>query len=375
MKKILKALQLGTLAAMLTVLPATELWAGPVYSVTDLGTLGGSSEALAISDSGYIVGDSSPPTDFIRATFYRPGDSPLPLPPGDFISFSRAYGVNNSGVAVGLATFLPGRDHAAVFEIGKTTIDLGSLGGNSSQANAINAAGQIVGSSSTFNNLATHATLFSVGASPIDLGTLGGSFSSAHAINSAGAIVGQSATFGNLSTHAAFFSTTGAPIDLGVLSGYSIASAFGINTSGEIVGTSYGGNSSRATYFDIDGDEIDLGSLGGSSSRADGINDQGVVVGMSTLAGDIEMRAAIFGLGVSPKDLNDLIDPFAGWTLLEATAINSSGAIVGYGRINGEIHAFLATPMSVPEPGSLALFAVAFACLYSVRRTKTRRVC
>jgi probable HAF family extracellular repeat protein len=62
--------------------------------------------------------------------------------------------------------------------------DLGTLGGPSSFAFAINEAGQVVGRSATSAYL-THAFLYAAGQME-DLGTLGGSFSSASAINNAG---------------------------------------------------------------------------------------------------------------------------------------------------------------------------------------------
>jgi len=43
-------------------------------------------------------------------------------------------------------------------------------------------------------------------------------------------------------------------------------------------------------------------------------------------------------------DLNDLIPKHSGWTLQAAESINDAGQITGFGVINGEVHAFLATP-------------------------------
>ena len=56
------------------------------------------------------------------------------------------------------------------------------------------------------------------------------------------------------------------------------------------------------------------------------------------------------------QNLNELIDPQSGWTLIEATAINDSGLIVGYGTAATGTHAFLLTP--IPEPSTLVLLGI-----------------
>jgi len=61
-------------------------------------------------------------------------------------------------------------------------------------------------------------------------------------------------------------------------------------------------------------------------------------------------------------DLNSLIDPSLGWVLQEATGINDSGQIVGYGTgPSGQTDAFLLTPTPSPEPSTLCL-SIACAC-------------
>ena len=72
------------------------------------------------------------------------------------------------------------------------------------------------------------------------------------------------------------------------------------------------------------------------------INDRGEVVGFS-----------IDGMGTFarsswqdkvPMDLNTLIPPGSPWYLQRASSINDVGEIVGSGLIDGNVHAFLATP-------------------------------
>src|SRR5205823_3945206 len=93
--------------------------------------------------------------------------------------------------------------------------DLGTLGGTSSSAFAINDAGQIVGHADLTGNTGSHAFLKS-GGPLIDLGTLGGTNSVANGINSSGQIVGLSNLPGNSSDHA-FLYTNGVMSDLNSL--------------------------------------------------------------------------------------------------------------------------------------------------------------
>ncbi len=125
-------------------------------------------------------------------------------------SFSEATGINNRGDVVGFSSIptqnegvLPAGypSHPFLYRHGLMH-DLGTLGGSSGEANAINDLGEIVGWSATASNAETHAFLYSNG-KMTDLGTLGNSdepfngigpqpYSSASAINNWGQIVGTS---------------------------------------------------------------------------------------------------------------------------------------------------------------------------------------
>lgn len=83
----------------------------------------------------------------------------------------------------------------------------------------------------------------------------------------------------------------------------------------------------------------DLGSLGGFLSTAYGINASGQVVGSSiTLSNGL---GAFFYSGGTLLNLNSLLPTNSGWYLSRANAISDSGQIVGVGTINGRQHAFL----------------------------------
>ena len=111
--------------------------------------------------------------------------------------------------------------------------DLGTLGGQSSRADAINAAGQIVGSARTADG-PLHAALWE-GGRVTDLGILpGGSISFARDINDAGQVVGTAdAADGHY--HAVLWEG-GRITDLGTLPGGTVSYAHAVNAAGQVVG-------------------------------------------------------------------------------------------------------------------------------------------
>jgi hypothetical protein len=83
---------------------------------------------------------------------------------------------------------------------------------------------------------------------------------------------------------------------------------------------------------------------GYTNSYAYGINDAGVIVGDLHAPGNLG-RPFVYSRGVM-TNLNDLIPPGSGLTLLSARGINNAGQIVGWGRYIGSTpdHAVLLTP-------------------------------
>lgn len=78
----------------------------------------------------------------------------------------------------------------AAVPTGYTVVNLGTLGGSMSQAEALNDQGDVVGSSTLPNGGSTHAFLYR-GGTMRDLGTLGGATSRAYDVNENGVVVGD----------------------------------------------------------------------------------------------------------------------------------------------------------------------------------------
>ncbi|HZQ17247.1 MAG TPA: hypothetical protein VFA90_00895 [Terriglobales bacterium] len=365
-------MKFNKLALCLVLLFAASTCFAQMYTVTDLGTLGGSrSEAHAINESGQVVGLSYTTGDTAYHAFRTAPNTPInPL-----------------------------------------TDDLGTLGGASSHANDINASGQVVGQSLIGSN-EIHAFRTAPN-SPInpatdDIGTLGGTWGSAAAINDSGSVAGLSSITGDQVWHA-FRTAPNSPINplTDDLSGFygtnpEQTSAGGINASGQVVGSywiSVGGGGYAHAFRTAPNSPInpltdDLGTLGGAwpggaFSMATAINDVGQVVGesytkygdihafrtapnrpinpatddLSPLTGDwsIAYRINAFGdvvgyrnpdnaflyTGGVMHDLNSLIQAGSGFQPERAYGINDAGQIVGvgYGAHGNEMHAFLLTPI------------------------------
>ena len=103
-----------------------------------------------------------------------------------------AHGINRLGQVTGYIRTVSLESHAFLWE-GGAFKDIGTLGGDSAVAFAINAAGQGVGGSRVPGNAEVHAFLWQNGVMR-DLGTLGAAPSYATGINSLGQIVGSSET-------------------------------------------------------------------------------------------------------------------------------------------------------------------------------------
>jgi uncharacterized membrane protein len=272
------------------------MWDRKIQNLNGASTQAG--EARGISSNGLIAGSLGS-----FATLWQNG-TPIPLDPIAGHIASRGWDVNASGLVIGWSINNVGDPTAAQWLKGTLT----PLDVNHSWAFAVNDAGQIIGR----RDLATgrEARLWHNGAG-VTLPDLDADSSSATGISPRGIITGGACM----------------PIAIGVCAPRSVV------------------------WLGADHDMTLLLNFPGALFQAPwSANDRGIVVGNVELDfGGENLRGIIWRLpNPAPIDINTLIDPALGWTIRSAQAINHEGAIVGYGVRQGQsgVRAVLLRPVS-----------------------------
>ncbi|AFH50015.1 Putative membrane protein [Ignavibacterium album JCM 16511] len=278
-------------------------WQDFTGSMVNLGTLGGNySGAAGVSDFGANIAGTTRDSLFKTRAFIYANGVMFDIDPLGLFEHVYANDISPDGnIVVGFYQDSNLNDRAYYYFAGSFLSDIGTLGGESSQATAISGGVNpiIVGISQT-GNFEFHA-FKKVGNQMDDLGTLGGDFSMAT----------------NISENQDF-----------------------------IVGYSNGSNhNDHAFLWTASGGMQDLGTLGGNKSSASSVSDNGIVVGWSRTETGMA-NAFIWSADSGMQNLNTLYSnliPVTG-KLIIAESISANGRyIVGTGyQSNPElVEAFL----------------------------------
>lgn len=275
--------------------------------IVGLPNLAGRSHAVANSAATQIVVGTAATTlfgsDRLPVMWLNGAVSQLPFPPGE--TLGDANSVNTSGVAVG-------------------SVDAGS-----SQRGAIytGAGGAII--------TQTTAT--------------GCFFVTAFGIDDSGRVVGQGIDPNNAARNVGIVYDIGQSMafEVGALPGLNGALAFGVSNTGYVVGSTMLNQGSGLPFIWSDqGGMVAIPlATGTTQGSARAVNSAGWVVGTDSSAFAIPFLSD----GTNTYRLADLIPPNSGWDLSmntssSADGISENGIIVGTGVHNGETHAYAMVP-------------------------------
>jgi uncharacterized membrane protein len=406
MKSILTSIAAGSLLAGLAMAQQPRPYSPqPRYTVTDLGTLGGtSSNAYGPNVVGWVAGNSNlvlngPQHAFLWYGFgqlhdlgtlggsncptcnsvaYWPnafGEAAITSetsktdPNGeDFCGYGTHHqclgAIWRSGFMTALPT-LPGGNNASAYGLNDQGQAIGYSENGTRDATCVTAAELQPGPSGTpFQVLRFEAVTWGPNGEIQELHPLlGDTVGYALGVNNSGQVVGGSGLCSNttwffgISPHAVLWDSDGSPTDLGHLKGtppgiYNVATS--INDRGEVVGFACVGPSTNPAtcpeagfLWTKDTGMQDLGLFPGAIVTGppccNTINNNGEIVGFS-VDGTTFNETAVVWQGNAWVALNTLIPKDSGWYLQCAQGINDAGQISGFGLINGEVHGFLLTP-------------------------------
>jgi uncharacterized membrane protein len=401
---------LGTSGALLATVPLAQ---AVEYQLTDLGGFGGDwigMVAIGLNNSGQVVGYayargnngwSSDDTYMAFVTGANGvGLTSIPTLGG---SWNRATAINDQGWVVGTSSIsadngdAPDDTRAFVMQgPGATPRSLGSAG--NSTASKINAGGQVTGNFINADGL-QRGFVTKPGAGTIQpIGTLGGATSTANGINAAGtvAVNAENRMRGDptepVRSRGALADASNQALTEVKVPGYdydnidTISGVADINDRGQVL-------SGAARFYGPDGGvylteasgavkKIELGQLvkfptGGERTEfyagASAINNLGQIAGSFTYSPNLYSHAFITGPdGSDPVDVNDLsfvnADPSFNDLFLYASEINDRGQFI---VTTLGSRAFLVTP--VPEPAVVLMMVCGLAWVCWRRREVSLR--
>ena len=301
---------------------------------------------------------------------------------------SQAADLNEVGQVAGSSALSSSGESRAFRWLDNTMNPLNASAGLATQANAINAAGIVVGTViSSDSELQTVMPALWTNRGYAPLATFGNAQGSASDINEADIAAGHTISEANNhiliwqngvlsktvpisdgmalvsrlnsrqqivgairkgSVDSAFLWQAGSFEILGTLGGQNSA-AHDINEAGQIVGdSSIGDNLATHAFLWEDGSMVDLGTPGdviSATSRALSINAQGSIVGEAQVG---SVTHAVLWENGQIIDLNSMLAEDSEWDWLQtAAAINDKGWIAGTGVIKGKEHAFLMQPVTL----------------------------
>ncbi|MBL1218951.1 MAG: hypothetical protein D8M59_15840 [Planctomycetes bacterium] len=330
------------------------------YAVIDIGGLGGGfTKAWGINNSGTVTGVSFTDGDLYYRAFQWScgGIQDLGSFGGPGLN-SHGDGINDMGDICGWSDYEGGApfDYHTFVSRDGVMYDLGTLGGDSSEAYDINDVGIVVGVSETVPGDAESLACKWVHGVPVALPGIGGRISRAFGVNNAGFVVGKSGAK-TFTEHAVYWTPNNEIVELDK-NRQSRSTAMSINDAGWIVGQASAGSDDHAHLW-VSGHSFDIHDSAEDDSLAWAINNNNQVVGHTWSYGEDGWHF-YWDEESGMVRLEDLAPTRCDWIFRGAFDINDLGQIVGSGQRTGDgpwdRHGFLMTPvypsfdLSQPSP-------------------------
>ena len=351
--------------ALLSITITSAATAGtPQYQIYDIGVIDAgddASQGFGVSHGGIAVGRSIR-TGGSQAFTWTLNGGIVGLPNLAGRNHAVSNSANDSGVVVGTAaTTLFGTSRLPVMwqngAVSQLPLPPGETLGD---ANSVNASTVAVGSVDA--GISQRGVIYSGGNATVITQTTptGSFFLTAFGINDSGRVVGQGIDPNNAARNVGIVFDIGqnAAFEVGALPGFNGALAFGVSNTGYVVGSSMLNQGSGLPFIWSDQGGMVAVPLatGTSEGSARAVNSAGWVVGNDSSAFSIPFLYD----GTNTYRLADLIPPNSGWDLSmntssSADGISDDGVIVGTGVHNSETHAYAmvpvaASPTPIPTP-------------------------
>ena len=330
----------------------------PQYQIYDIGVIDpgdDASQGFGVSHGGIAVGRSIR-TGGSQAFTWTLNGGIIGLPNLAGRSHAVSNSANDNGIVVGTAaTTLFGTSRLPVIwqngAVSQLPLPPGETLGD---ANSVNASNVAVGSVNAGS--LQRGAIYSGGSGTIITQTTanGSFFVTAFGINDSGRVVGQGIDPMNAARNVGIVYDIGQNMafEVGALPGLNGALAFGVSNTGYVVGSSMLNQGSGLPFIWSDqGGMVAIPLASGTSQgSARAVNSAGWVVGNDSSAFSIPFLYD----GTNTYRLADLIPPNSGWDLSmntssSADGISENGVIVGTGVHNGETHAYAMVPVA-PSP-------------------------
>src|SRR5207249_3996786 len=332
--------------------------APPQYQIYDIGVVDvgdTASQGFGVSRAGVAVGRSLH-TGGSEAFIWTLNGGLVGLPNLAGRSYAVSNSANDTGSVVGTAAttaFGSGR-LPVIWQNGVVSQLPLPVGETLGDANSVNASTVAVGSVN--GGSSQRGVIYSGGSATIITQTTsnGSYFLTAFGINDAGRVVGQGIDPNNAARNVGIVFDIGqsTAFEVGALPDMNGALAFGVSDTGYVVGSSMLNQGSGLPFIWSDQGGIVAIPLatGTSEGNARAVNSAGWAVGTDSSAFAIPFLYD----GNMTYRLADLLPPNSGWDLSmntssSADGISEDGVIVGTGVHNGETHAYAMVPVA-PGP-------------------------